>query len=46
MTPGPPPEAVEIEEQYDPDVVPSHLGTPAASDDATDAGEARKEEGE
>ncbi len=44
--PGPPPEAVEIEEQFDPDVVPSHLGTPAASEDVTDAGEARKEEGE
>jgi N utilization substance protein A len=29
---GPAPEAVEIEEQYDPDVVPPHLGTPPAAD--------------
>ena len=44
---GPPPEAVELEEQFDPDVVPSHLGTPVAPDEeATDTGEERKEESE
>jgi N utilization substance protein A len=44
---GPPPESVELEEQFDPDVVPSHLGTPVASDDeATGTDEERKEEGE
>ena len=43
---GPPPEAVELEEIYDPDVVPSHLGTPVASDEATAQDEERKEEGE
>jgi N utilization substance protein A len=43
---GPPPEAVELEEQFDPDVVPSHLGTPVASDEATGASEERKEETE
>ena len=43
---GPPPEAVELEEQFDPDVVPSHLGTPVASDEATGASEERKEESE
>jgi len=29
---GPPPEPVEIEEQFDPDVVPPHLGTPPADE--------------
>jgi len=40
---GPPPEAVEIEEQFDPDVVPPHLGTPPAeeSDRAGDEKEDR-----
>ena len=31
---GPPPEAVEIEEEFDPDIVPMHLGTPPAADEA------------
>jgi N utilization substance protein A len=45
---GPPPEAVEIEEEFDPDVVPAHLGTPKAEDDAAEgeapAGDDEKEE--
>jgi N utilization substance protein A len=43
---GPPPESVELEEQYDPDVVPSHLGTPAAPDEAAAEREERKEDSE
>jgi N utilization substance protein A len=44
---GPPPEAVELEEQFDPDVVPSHLGTPVApEEEATEPGEERKEDAE
>jgi len=43
---GPPPESVELEEQFDPDVVPPHLGTPVASDEATATDEERKEENE
>jgi N utilization substance protein A len=31
---GPAPESVELEEEYDPDVVPRHLGTPAAGEEA------------
>jgi len=40
---GPPPEPVEIEEQFDPDIVPPHLGTPPAeeSDRAGDEKEDR-----
>ncbi len=36
---GPPPDAVEIEEQFDPDVVPPHLGTPPAEESERAGGE-------
>jgi hypothetical protein len=41
---GPPPEAVEIAEEFDPDVVPAHLGTPPAAGEETPAGEGEEEE--
>jgi hypothetical protein len=41
---GPPPESVEIEEEYDPDVVPAHLGTPPAAGEETPAAEGEEEE--
>ncbi len=45
---GPPPEPVEIEEEYDPDVVPAHLGTPpaAAPGDAPEAPEDEEQQKE
>src|SRR5207244_9262613 len=41
---GPPPESVEIEEEYDPDVVPAHLGTPPAAGEEAPAPEGEEEE--
>jgi N utilization substance protein A len=41
---GPPPEAVEIEEEFDPDVVPAHLGTPPAAGEEAPAPEGEEEE--
>jgi len=41
---GPPPESVEIEEEFDPDVVPAHLGTPPAAGEEPAAPENEEEE--
>ena len=41
---GPPPEPVEIAEEFDPDIVPPHLGTPPAASEDGAADDGEKEE--